>query len=429
MQGLRVLRVIRLFKLGRYSQGVRMMSAALSNSISALYILVFLFAIGVVIFASAVYYTEKLACPIFKTGSSGYTLQDFLSYTSECSQSGHSMSPTFGNCCSYRCGGLNTTVYSLCGYNLKYHAIESSAARRLSSSSQTSTDWEVHPMHEASFTSVPLTMWWAAVTMTTVGYGDFVPTNWVSKLVGSVAMVSGMLIIALPFAIVGAKFGEAVAVYEDPIAKEQAISRLKTFTRGGSRQSGSDSPSKFQSTRSLDPQKSGESSINAEKGDIMGTISRESVKKKKSTTVRANKVRGSQANALTELRPERFQMLQEQLRQSLAVKNHLLKLQILRDNLWTSVEHSLAVLTLEGIMSYDKEMVDKPVVVAGDQQNVLDRAICKTSCGLFDRHSLIRRCAIGIQDWVWFDRMIFILIVANGVILALHDYYPRPEKP
>jgi voltage-gated potassium channel Kch len=47
------------------------------------------------------------------------------------------------------------------------------------------------------FDSIPRAMWWAIVTMTTVGYGDHVPQTVGGQLVGSLCALSGILIIAL----------------------------------------------------------------------------------------------------------------------------------------------------------------------------------------------------------------------------------------
>lgn len=48
---------------------------------------------------------------------------------------------------------------------------------------------------EDKFSSIPKCFWWAVITMTTVGYGDLVPsTNW-GYLIGTVTSISGVLII------------------------------------------------------------------------------------------------------------------------------------------------------------------------------------------------------------------------------------------
>lgn len=56
---------------------------------------------------------------------------------------------------------------------------------------------------EASgFTSIPQSMYWAVVTMTTVGYGDIAPRTVPGKLLASVIMILGYGIIAVPTGIV-----------------------------------------------------------------------------------------------------------------------------------------------------------------------------------------------------------------------------------
>jgi len=47
-----------------------------------------------------------------------------------------------------------------------------------------------------NFTSVGLGVWWALQTVTTVGYGDVVPTTVAGRIVGSVEMVIGVAFIA-----------------------------------------------------------------------------------------------------------------------------------------------------------------------------------------------------------------------------------------
>lgn len=58
---------------------------------------------------------------------------------------------------------------------------------------------------EAGFTSIPESIYWAIVTLTTVGYGDIHPTTVLGKLFASIIMILGYAIIAVPTGIVTAE--------------------------------------------------------------------------------------------------------------------------------------------------------------------------------------------------------------------------------
>ena len=51
---------------------------------------------------------------------------------------------------------------------------------------------------EKGFTSIPQSIYWAIVTVTTVGYGDMIPTTVLGKFISSFAMIIGYAIIAVP---------------------------------------------------------------------------------------------------------------------------------------------------------------------------------------------------------------------------------------
>lgn len=57
-----------------------------------------------------------------------------------------------------------------------------------------------------AFGSIPKAMWWAIVTLTTVGYGDLVPITLGGKLFGAVIMIAGVGIAAIPAGIFASSF-------------------------------------------------------------------------------------------------------------------------------------------------------------------------------------------------------------------------------
>jgi len=58
---------------------------------------------------------------------------------------------------------------------------------------------------EAGFTSIPMSMYWAIVSMTTVGYGDIVPATPLGKSITVVLMLLGYSIIAVPTGVFSAQ--------------------------------------------------------------------------------------------------------------------------------------------------------------------------------------------------------------------------------
>ncbi len=58
---------------------------------------------------------------------------------------------------------------------------------------------------ENGFTSIPTSIYWAIVTLTTVGYGDLSPKTGLGKTLASIVMILGYAIIAVPTGIVTAE--------------------------------------------------------------------------------------------------------------------------------------------------------------------------------------------------------------------------------
>jgi voltage-gated potassium channel len=61
----------------------------------------------------------------------------------------------------------------------------------------------------SGFTSIPQSIYWAVVTMTTVGYGDIAPATVLGKILASVVMILGYGIIAVPTGIVTVELASA----------------------------------------------------------------------------------------------------------------------------------------------------------------------------------------------------------------------------
>lgn len=70
---------------------------------------------------------------------------------------------------------------------------------------------------ENGFTNIPISIYWAVVTMTTVGYGDLSPRTPLGQMVASIVMILGYGIIAVPTGIVSVELAQAV--------RQQTVSR------------------------------------------------------------------------------------------------------------------------------------------------------------------------------------------------------------
>jgi potassium voltage-gated channel Shaw-related subfamily C protein len=118
-----IIRIMRLFKLTRHSPGLKILIHTFKASAHELTLLVFFLILGIVIFASLIFYAERIQ------------------------------------------------------YN-----------------------------PENDFTSIPVGLWWAIVTMTTVGYGDMAPKTYVGMFVGALCALTGVLTIALPVPVIVSNF-------------------------------------------------------------------------------------------------------------------------------------------------------------------------------------------------------------------------------
>ena len=65
--------------------------------------------------------------------------------------------------------------------------------------------------HEAQpelFSSIPSSMWWGVITLTTIGYGDVYPVTVAGKIIGSGVAILGIAVYAIPTGIMASAFTE-----------------------------------------------------------------------------------------------------------------------------------------------------------------------------------------------------------------------------
>lgn len=68
---------------------------------------------------------------------------------------------------------------------------------------------------ESGFTSIPVSLYWCIVTLTTVGFGDIHPVTPLGQFLAALIMILGYGIIAVPTGIVSAEYSKATAPQKD----------------------------------------------------------------------------------------------------------------------------------------------------------------------------------------------------------------------
>jgi len=94
---------------------------------------------------------------------------------------------------------------------------------------------------DGSFDSIPDTMWWAFVTITTVGYGDLVPITVMGRILGIFCMFSGIVLMSICVIIIGGNFEQV----------HQAIATEKFLKSNQEKDNGKNSSSSEKDYRSL----------------------------------------------------------------------------------------------------------------------------------------------------------------------------------
>lgn len=85
-----------------------------------------------------------------------------------------------------------------------------------------------HQAQPDKFGTIPDAMWWAIVTLTTVGYGDVVPITPLGKVVAGIIAVMGLGMLALPVGIIATSFAEVIH-RRDFVVTWGMVSRVPLF--------------------------------------------------------------------------------------------------------------------------------------------------------------------------------------------------------
>lgn len=84
------------------------------------------------------------------------------------------------------------------------------------------------PVQPEAFGSIPKALYWAVVTLATIGYGDVVPVTPLGRLVASGAALLSLATIAFPTAILGAGFVRELQ-QQDFLARANMVARVPLF--------------------------------------------------------------------------------------------------------------------------------------------------------------------------------------------------------
>ncbi len=77
-----------------------------------------------------------------------------------------------------------------------------------------------HEVQPENFGSIPQSMWWSIVTLTTVGYGDVTPVTIAGKFLAACIMVAGVGLVALPTGILASSFSDNLRRGREKMTKE-----------------------------------------------------------------------------------------------------------------------------------------------------------------------------------------------------------------
>jgi voltage-gated potassium channel len=85
-----------------------------------------------------------------------------------------------------------------------------------------------HHVQPEKFGTIPDAMWWAIVTLGTIGYGDVVPVTPLGRVIGAATIFAGLIMVALPVGIVATAFANEIH-RRDFVVTLGMVSRVPLF--------------------------------------------------------------------------------------------------------------------------------------------------------------------------------------------------------
>lgn len=171
---LRLTRIFRVFKLGKYNEVFSLFGRVMQKSQPALYLMLFFVTLGMCLFGTLIWFCEQGAWY----------------------PAGHPE--------------LNDLAIASRGAFLRDVSVTSA----------------VKILAESPFASILHSFWFVIVTVTTVGYGDMYPTTGAGKFVGTLTILSGIIVLAMPVGVIGSVFEQEYALVQCERIKQKKLKRM-----------------------------------------------------------------------------------------------------------------------------------------------------------------------------------------------------------